>query len=400
MHGNVSLEPRYLVRALKLACERKAGLAFMHSHPSPGWQKMSLTDIEAERDVLAWPAGATGLPLLGLTVGTDGCWSARFWKRHGRRMRRHWCGKVRVVGPRSYKVHFNDSITKTPLRKEVLKRTFDTWGHESQNMIARLKIGIVGLGSVGCVVAECVARIGIAQVTLIDPDRVEEHNLDRLLYGTTKDIGKLKVNLVARRMRRSATADRIRIISLPVSVHDGTAYKAALDCDVLFSCVDRPVARDVLNYIAHSHLVPVIDGGVAVEKDPRLNRLFSAHWRAHIITPYHQCMRCNGQYNSSMVTMELDGSLDDPSYITNLPNEERESNQNVFPFSLSVAGMEVNLMLRYLLALDWWPLARQQDCQFVAAETRVINEECHPNCSFRGRRALGDMANPSYLVKT
>lgn len=145
----------------------------MHSHPSPRWQKMSLTDIEAERDVLAWPAGATGLPLLGLTVGTDGCWSVRFWKRHGRRMRHHWGGKVCVVGPRSYKVHFNNSITKTPLRKEVLKRTFDTWGHESQNMIAHLKIGIVGLGSVGCVVAECVARIGIAQVTLIDPDRVE-----------------------------------------------------------------------------------------------------------------------------------------------------------------------------------------------------------------------------------
>lgn len=62
-------------------------------------------------------------------------------------------------------------------------------------------------------------------------------------------------------------------------------------------------------------------------------------------------MRCNGQYNSSMVTMELDGSLNDPSYVTNLPNEERESNQNVFPFSLSVAGMKINLMLRYLLAL-------------------------------------------------
>lgn len=400
LHGNVSLEPRYLVRAVNLAREKKAGLAFMHSHPSPGWQEMSLTDIEAERDVLAWPAGATGLPLVGLTVGTDGCWSARFWEKHGRRMRRHWCGKVRVVGPRAYDIHFNDNISKEPLRKEILKRTFDTWGRESQNMIARMKVGIVGLGSVGCIVAECMARIGVAQVTLIDPDKVEKHNLDRLLYGTTKDVGKLKVELAARKMRRNATAGRIRIISLPVSVHDETAYRAVLDCDVLFSCVDRPVARDVLNYVAHSHLIPVIDGGVAVENDRRLDRLFSAHWRAHLITPYHQCMRCNGQYNSSMVTMELDGSLDDPSYITSLPPEERESNQNVFPFSLSVAGMEVNLMLRYLLALDWWPLVRQQDCQFVAAETRVVNEECHPNCSFRRRRALGDMENPPYLAKS
>lgn len=399
LHGNASFEPDYMVRAMRLAQEKNAGLAFMHSHPSPGWQGMSGPDVEAERDILAYPAGATGLPLLGLTIGTDGYWSARFWKKDGKRMRRHWCEKVRIVGPQSYKIHFNDNIVRPPLRKEVLRRTFDTWGRESQNAIARLKVGIVGLGSVGCLVAEAVARIGIAQVTLIDPDRVEEHNLDRLLYGTTEDVGKLKVDLAAKKIQSNATAEKIQITALPISVHEETAYKATLDCDIIFSCVDRPVARDVLNYVAQAHMIPVIDGGVAVETDRLKDRLFSAHWRVHIVTPFHQCMRCNGQYNSSMVTMELDGSLDDPSYISNLPDEERASNQNVFPFSMAVAGMEINLMLRYLLAPDWWPLVRQQDYQFMTAETRIINKECHPNCSFRSRRALGDIENPSYLVK-
>jgi len=385
---------------MQIAREEKAGVAFMHSHPHPGWQGMSNADIEAERDVLAYPAGATGLPLVGLTIGTDGYWSARFWQRDGRQMRRHWCEKVRVVGSQVYKIYPNDNITPPPPRKEVLKRTFDTWGRESQNTIARLKVGIVGLGSVGCIVAEAIARIGISQVTLIDPDRVEEHNLDRLLYGTARDIGKLKVDLAAEAMRRHATAGRIKITAFPLSIHDETAYKAALDCDILFSCVDRPVPRDVLNYIAQAHLIPVIDGGVAVETDRRQDRLSSAHWRAHIVTLYHQCLRCNGQYNSSMVVMELDGSLDDPSYISNLPPEERGGNQNVFPFSLGVAGMEVNLMLRYLLAADWWPLVRQQDYQFVTAETRIINSECHPSCSFRQRHAQGDAENPPYLIRT
>ena len=399
LHGNASFEPEYLARAIKLACEEEAGLAFMHSHPSSGWQGMSPADVKAERDVLAYPAGATGLPLVGLTIGTDGYWSARFWQRDGGQMLRYWCEKVRVVRPKSYKIYFNENIIKAPLRREVLKRTFDTWGRSSQNTIARLKVGIVGLGSVGCIVAEAMARIGIERVTLIDPDKVEKHNLDRLLYGTTNDIGELKVDLVARAMRRNATANQISIIALPLSVHNERAYKAALDCDIIFSCVDRPVGRDVLNYIAQAHLIPVIDGGVAVEVDRNRDCLSSAHWRAHIITPYHQCLRCNGQYNSSMVTMELDGSLDDPSYISNLPPEEQVSNQNVFPFSMAVAGMEVNLMLRYLLSPDWWPLVRQQDYQFVTAETRVINEGCHPNCSFRARNAQGDLENPSYLEK-
>jgi hypothetical protein len=399
LHGNTSFKPTYLARAVKIACKKKSGLAFMHSHPAPGWQGMSTPDVEAERDVLSYPAGATGLPLVGLTIGSDGYWSARFWERDGGQMRRHWCKKVRVVGPQSYKIYSNDDIAPPPLRKEILKRTFDTWGRESQNTIARLKVGIVGLGSVGCIVAEAIARIGVTQVTLIDPDKVEEHNLDRLLYGTVTDIGKLKVDLAAQAIRHNATAEKMQITVLPISVHDNAAYKAALDCDILFSCVDRPVPRDVLNYIAQAHLIPVIDGGVAVETDRRQDRLFSAHWRAHIVTPYHQCLRCSRQYNSSMVVTELDGSLDDPSYISNLPLEERTGNQNVFPFSLSVAGMEVNLMLRYLLAADWWPLVRQQDYQFVTAETRIINEECHPNCSFKKRRALGDAEQPPYLVR-
>ena len=400
LHGNASFEPEYLARAMKIAREKRAGLVFMHSHPSPGWQGMSDTDVEAERDVLAYPAGATSLPLVGLTIGTDSYWSARFWERESGQMRRHWCEKVRIVGPQSYTIYSNDNIAPPPLRKEVLERTFDTWGRESQNTIARLKVGIVGLGSVGCIVAEAIARIGISQVTLIDPDKVEEHNLDRLLYGTARDIGKLKVDLAAEAMQRNATAQKLQITALPFSIHAEVAYKAALDCDILFSCVDRPVARDVLNYIAQAHLIPIIDGGIAVESDRRKDRLSSAHWRAHIVTPYHQCLRCSRQYNSSMVVMELDGSLDDPSYISNLPPEERVGNQNVFPFSLGVAGMEVNLMLRYLLAVDWWPLVRQLDYQFVTSETRIINDECHPNCSFRRRRAQGDAEDPSYLTRT
>ena len=398
LHGNASFQPSYVGRVIQLARRKEAGLAFMHSHPGPGWQGMSAADIEAERDALAYPAGATGLPLVGLTIGKDGYWSARFWKRHGDEMRRNWCDKVRVVGPQTYRIDFNDELMPAPLRRDILRRTFDTWGRESQDTISRLRVGIVGLGSVGSVVAEAMARIGVSQVTLIDPDRVEEHNLDRLLYGTMRDIGKLKVELVAQSMRRHSTSNEIHINTFPLSVHNRAAYKAALDCDIIFSCVDRPVPRDVLNYMSQAHLIPVIDGGVSVETDRRADKLFSAHWRAHIVTPYHQCLRCNGQYNSSSVVMELDGSLDDPSYVKNLPLEAREGNQNVFPFSQSVAGMEVNLMLRYMLANDWWPLVKQQEYQFVTGETRVINNSCDANCSFRPRRARGDSEKPFYLT--
>ena len=399
LHGNASFEPSYLGRAAWTACKRGTGLAFIHSHPSNGWQGMSSEDVEAERDVIAYPAMSTGLPLVGLTTGKDGYWSARFWIRAGKHFRREWCQKVRVVGHQRYKIYYNDAALSPPKRKNKLRRTYDSWGTDAQNTIARLNVAIVGLGSVGNIVAESMARIGVGNLTLVDPDRVEEHNLDRLLYASIRDIGRKKVELASQGIKSSATAENIRVTTLPFSVHSKQAYQAVLDCDLIFSCVDRPVARDVLNFVAHSHLIPVIDGGVAIEVDFKNDRLFSAHWRAHIVSPFHQCMRCNGQYNTSMVVMELDGSLDDPNYVSNLPSTHGPTNQNVFPFSVAVAAMETNLMLRYFLALDWWPTLQQLDYQFVTAEIRQIHKCCEPGCMFPGRRGQGDAENPHYLCE-
>ena len=397
LHGNASFTPAYVGRAVVRAHKQGSGLALMHSHPSPGWQGLSELDAAAEGNVLVHPANATGLPLVGLTIGVDGYWSARFWEKQGRQVVRRWCDKVRVIGPKSYRMWFNDNLVIPSPRREILKRTYDSWGAETQNALSRMRVGIVGLGSVGCIVAEAMARIGIGQISLFDPDRIERHNLDRLLYGTANDIGKRKVDVAKARMQLSATAENVDICAYPISVRDSDAYRGLLDCDIIFSCVDRPLARDVLNYIANAHLIPVIDCGIAIEKKRGDDSLASAHWRAHIITPYHECLRCNRQYSTGMVSAELDGSLDNPTYIKSLPDDARIANENVFPFSLGAAGMAVNLMLRYVIGQEWWPDVKQQDYHFHLGQTRIINQQCQPSCVFRGRKAMGDSVQPSYI---
>ena len=167
--GNASFTHGYAGRAILAARRQNAGLAFMHSHPKPGWQGLSRPDERAERTVLAPPARATGLPLVGMTVGSDGYWSARFWERENGKPRLQWCEKVRLVGPKSYRLHFNDWMARPSPKREALKRTYDSWGASAQNDLSRMQVGIVGLGSVGCIVAEAIARIGIRQIALFEP---------------------------------------------------------------------------------------------------------------------------------------------------------------------------------------------------------------------------------------
>src|SRR5262245_45676579 len=79
-HGNASFNLQYFERVCQLAVTQRCGIAFLHSHGGPGWQDMSADDIQAEEKLSGAASGLTDLPLLGLTVGTDGTWSARMWE--------------------------------------------------------------------------------------------------------------------------------------------------------------------------------------------------------------------------------------------------------------------------------------------------------------------------------
>ena len=397
LHGNVSFEGRYITRGIREAKKREAGLALLHSHPSAGWQDLSSLDVAAERDEVAYPAQATGKPLLGMTIGADGYWSARIWEREFNQIVGTWCHKVRVPAPNQYRIYWKPTALEGLRNTRLKRRTIDTWGIGTQRNIENLRIGIVGVGSVGAIVAEALARMGLAEITLIDPDHIEIHNLDRFLYGTRSAVGDLKVSRAETQIRRHSTAKDLQVRAIPHGVEYENAYREALGCDLIVSCVDRPVARDVLNYVAMAHLIPIIEGGVAVETHPGTRDFVSARWRSHLVVPGNACIRCTGQYTSSDVLQELDGSLDNPSYLAGLPPDLRPQNQNVFPFSLGSAAMQANLMVRYLIGQDWWPVIGRQEYRYITARTYVSLGECNQYCSFRNRIALGDMSSPSYL---
>ena len=399
LHGNASFEARYLARAVRLAHAERAGLAFMHSHFGPGWQDMSAADVVAERDRIAAPARACGLPLVGLTLGVDGAWSARFWIRYGQAFERRWCDKVRVVGC-GLRLTYRDDSLPPPERRPELRRTIDTWGEAVQRDIARLRIGVVGVGSVGCLVAEALARMGAQHLVLVDADRVERHNLDRLLYAHVDDIGQQKTALAARNLRRSATARDFRVDAITHRIEERPAYAAALDCDVLFAAVDRPLPKDVLNHIAYAHCIPVVFGGVFVDRKPG-GRLGQAAWSTVVVGPDKGCLRCDGQYTTSDVVIERDGSLDDPSYIRRRPgSSDGRRNQNVFPFSANVASHMVLEMVRLIAREDWWPVASGKlHYSFIPNRLSTERRACRPHCSVRRTLAEGDRIRYPFIVE-
>jgi molybdopterin/thiamine biosynthesis adenylyltransferase len=392
VHGNASFEPAFLERAMAEAAAADAGLALLHSHPlARGWQHLSKDDVFAEQSNAGAVYGATGHPLAGLTLAGNGAWSARFWERTAPRTYPvTWCASVRVVGDR-LAVTFMDKLAPVPRSTEEQIRTVSAWGEESQANLARLRTGVIGTGSVGGMIAEALARTGFEDVTLIDFDIVKKHNLDRLNYATRRDIGRLKVDVLAHYLREHATAANFRVCPVEAAVYEEKGFRAAMDCDLLFSCVDRPWGRHVLNLLAFSHLIPVIDGGIRVRAN-RLGKLAAADWRAHTATIGRPCLQCLGQYDPAHVQLEREGMLDDPKYIEGLPKDHPlKSRENVFAFSMSCASLQTLQMLALVLAPLDLSNPGSQLYHFVGGDMEEPTfRPCHPQCLFPSLVALGD----------
>jgi molybdopterin-synthase adenylyltransferase len=396
VHGNVGFLPEYFERSMLIARKRKEGLVFLHSHPIPGWQRMSSDDVIAESRMAPAASTLTGFPLVGMTIGTDQAWSARFWIKDDamkRKFNRYWCESVRVLG-KKLSVTFNDDLLPPQFDSMKQLRTISAWGRRTQEDLSRFRIGIVGLGSVGSIVAEILARTGFSNFVLIDFDTVEEKNLDRTNV-LKADIGRAKVCAIEDTIRRSATSPKLQIEPVEYSICEQKGYLSALDCDILFSCVDRPWPRQILNFIAYAHMIPVIDGGILVRSNKDNTRMIGADWKVQTVGYKRPCLECLGQYKTENANLEKEGKLDDPSYLAGLDRSQFiDAHENVYVFSSNVASLEVLQLQNMLIAPSGMADVGQQMYHFVSGQLdRDKSKDCYQACYFQEVVGRGDLVN-------
>lgn len=392
VHGNASFQPAYSLRAAQEAASTSRGLAFIHSHPGGnGWQRLNSTDRTAEARIANLARELTGLPLVGVTLAGDQAWSARFWDGAGRGVSPLPCESVRVVGD-ALSVTFNDEFRPKPAVSETQVRTVHTWGEEIQATIARLRVAVAGVGSVGMAVAEALARTGIQTVGVFDFDTVELVNLDRLRGAQLLDalLKRPKTHVAQRLLRESSTATQPQheIYDLSICEHSGLLH--LLDFDLVFACVDRPWPRHVLNTVAYADLIPVVEGGLRAFRHTD-GSLRNAYWRSTIARPGRPCLACLGQYDPASVQVERDGSLDDPTYIANLPpGSPLKHRENVAALSLPVAAALLQQFVSYVAHPSG--IGDPGPLRFSARDHLVLREatKCVEDCPYAGSVGNGD----------
>lgn len=244
----------YVEEALDRAEGEGLALILIHSHPG-GLFAFSDADDASDREVMPCLFHAHGLMHGSAIMTSDGAVRARLYDPEmkirrvdlvtvaGHDLLYWWDSSARLTGPGRRPMAYTGAMS---------------------NELSRLSAAVIGVSGTGSIVAEQAARIGFGRVDLIDFDKVEGKNLNRILNSRLVDaeVGRSKVEMFA----EAIAGYRGGGVANPVaaSILTREAVLVASQADVIFCCVDTLEARQIADLLCNAFLVPVIDVGVVI----------------------------------------------------------------------------------------------------------------------------------------
>ena len=133
-------------------------------------------------------------------------------------------------------------------------------GIEGQKKISNSKVAVVGLGGLGCPVANNLAASGIGTLRLIDGDFVELSNLHRQpLYGLG-DIKQKKAYAALATLEKKY--DSIDLEAIPTMLDSNNAKKLLEDADIIIDATDNIETRIEIDKISKDLKIPMVYGGL------------------------------------------------------------------------------------------------------------------------------------------
>jgi len=131
-------------------------------------------------------------------------------------------------------------------------------GYQGQLKLKQAKVCVVGVGGLGNPIVTRLAAMGVGKIRIVDRDVIELSNLHRQTMFNEDDIGQVKVETAAKKLRK-LNAD-IVIEELPISINDYTALEVVDGCDVVVDALDSVNARYSLNKACIEKKIPFVTG--------------------------------------------------------------------------------------------------------------------------------------------
>ena len=240
----------------------KYDLAVLKIHGHRLESPFSAIDDRADRDLFPSVHAWTNIgPHASVIMFGDGRMIGRLVDERGRF---HPLSSINLVGD---DLSFWPSVAQHTSIPEFGHRVAQAFGAGTYNQLRRLRVGVVGCSGTGSPVIEQLARNCVGTLVLVDPDHIEEKNLNRILNATMEDAqqNRLKVDVAARAIGAMGLGTVVE--THPRNLFDPDTVRAIAGCDIVFGCMDSIDGRHLLNKLATFYVIPYFDLGVKLEAD-------------------------------------------------------------------------------------------------------------------------------------
>lgn len=265
------------------------GLIEFHNHRlgPPGF---SLVDEASLKPMVSYVLDLLpGIPY-GAAVWAKGAVHADWWSLNNDDIERRSFHTVTVLGD-----HLR-ILNSRAVTDERFDRQLPLLTPDAQAAIATMRVAIVGAGGTGSYAALNLAYLGFRNVLLLDDDRVETTNLNRLVTADHADVGTLKTVVAQRRLR---AIDPLMNVGRSPSLTATGEHPELHDVDLIIGCVDHDGPRHRLNQIAVDTRTPYIDIATGIDNTYSPVALGG---RVVFVLPNGPCLACLDELDSAEIS--------------------------------------------------------------------------------------------------
>jgi molybdopterin/thiamine biosynthesis adenylyltransferase len=214
--------------------------------------------------------------------------------------------RIRIMAPTSTARSLKNSEDFSSYSRQIL-----AFGKAGQELLKQITVGVVGVGGIGSIVVEGLARLGVGALLLVDEDVVSTSNLSRLIgsYPGDAENGRPKVEILVQHVQRITPT--VQVTAIHDSVLNPLVLHKILKADVLITATDTQASRMVVNTVAMQYLIPYLDLGTQILVDEKHTTIMQAGGRVRVVRPGRRCLRCYpGELDDRAIRAELRSTFD------------------------------------------------------------------------------------------
>lgn len=332
------------VPALNEAAQDGCIPIFVHTHPDHD-PEPSRWDDTVDGQISGVTAVRNGTPYASLVLGGTPD-SPRFTGRLADGDSADWIAidRLRVAGQR-VTVLGAWNPEQSHRNHDVFDRQIRAFGDDGQELLERLRVGVIGAGGTGSAVCEQLLRLGIGELIVLDHQTLEETNVTRVYGSRLTDAGTAKVALVERQTREIGLGTTVHSVPDRITIRD--AARALIHCDVVFGCTDDNAGRLIATRLPQFMLQHLIDCAIVI--DARDQTIHDVVGRVSVVSPGSPCLVCMREVDleraaAEQLSPEEYAQRAHEGYVPNLNTRDPA----VVTFTTMVASNAVNELLARL----------------------------------------------------